>query len=184
MNLTDIARSTKSDKESKHKYFSLFYENELSKYENEDVSILEIGIYYGDSLNIWEKFFKRSKIVAVDIEDKISSENKKLLKNKNIKVYFNDAYDEEFVKTLGEFDILIDDGPHTKESQIKFLELYCSKIKKGGVLIIEDILEEKSATTFYGVVNSKFPHLSCQFLDLRNRGVPKKDNMIFVVRNK
>lgn len=184
MSLTDIARSTKSDKESKHKYFSLFYESELSKYENQKISLLEIGIYYGDSLHIWNNFFKDCSIVGVDIENVMTPENKKLSKNKNIKLYFNDAYDENFVKTLDDFDILIDDGPHTEESQIKFLELYCGKIKKGGVLVIEDILKEQSSTIFTNTVHSKFSHLSCEFLDLRNKGSSKKDNMIFVVRNK
>ena len=184
MTLTEIANASSSDKESSHKYFSLFYEKELSKYENENISLLEIGIEHGHSLLIWKKFFKNCNIVAVDIQDKITEDNKKSLKSKNIKLFFRDAYDKEFADTLGEFDILIDDGPHTEESQIEFLNLYCSKIKKGGVLIIEDILKEESATKFSGLIHSEFKHLSCEFLDLRNRGGSKPDNMLFVVRNK
>lgn len=184
MTLTEIAQSSGSDKETSHKYFSSFYEQELSKYENEKISILEIGIEHGHSLLIWKQFFKNCEIVGVDIEDKITEDNKKTLKSKKIKLFFNDAYNKEFVETLGEFDILIDDGPHTEESQIDFLKLYCGKIKKNGVLIIEDILREESATKFSGVIHSEFKHLSCEFLDLRNKGGSKPDNMLFVVRNK
>jgi demethylmacrocin O-methyltransferase len=183
MTLTEIASSNSSDKERSHKYFSLFYEKELSKYENEKISLLEIGIYYGDSLLIWNKFFKNCNIYAVDIEDKITEENRKFLSEKNINLFFNDAYDENFSKQLGEFDILIDDGPHTEESQLKFLKLYCDKIKKDGVLIIEDILVPESSTKFTELVQNDFNHLSCEFLDLRNKGASKPDNMLFIVRN-
>jgi predicted O-methyltransferase YrrM len=183
MTLTEIASSNSSDKERNHKYFSLFYESELTKYENQPISLLEIGIYHGDSLLIWKNFFKNCNIVGVDIEDNITSENKKLLKSKNIQLYFNDAYVKDFSDKLGQFDILIDDGPHTEESQLKFLELYCDKIKKDGVLIIEDILRETSSTKFTNFVNTNFKHLSCQFIDLRNRGASKSDNMLFVVSN-
>lgn len=38
-----------------------------------------------------------------------------------------------------EFDIVIDDGPHTLESMIKFIQLYSQVMKKDGILVIEDI---------------------------------------------
>lgn len=52
-----------------------------------------------------------------------------------------DAYSDEYVnKFLNDyFDYIIDDGPHTLQSQLSFIDLYYPKIKKGGKLIIEDI---------------------------------------------
>ena len=37
------------------------------------------------------------------------------------------------------FDIIIDDGPHTLESQIKFINNYFKKLNKNGKLFIEDV---------------------------------------------
>jgi predicted O-methyltransferase YrrM len=184
MTLTEIAKLSNSDKEHAHNYFSLFYEKELTKYENDKISLLEVGIFFGNSLPIWKKFFKNCNIVTVDIQNIISEENREILNSENIQLFFTDAYNKEFVDKLDKFDILIDDGPHTEESQIKFLELYCDKIKEGGVLIIEDILSESSKIKFEEIVKTKFPHLSYEFLDLRGPNCSKPDNMIFVVRNK
>ena len=44
-----------------------------------------------------------------------------------------------FVSKLNNFDIIIDDGPHSLESQLKFIDLYYPKTNLGGVVIIEDI---------------------------------------------
>jgi cephalosporin hydroxylase len=183
LTLTEIAKSNSSDKESSHKYFSLFYENELTKYQNVKISLLEIGIFHGNSLLIWEKFFDKAFIVGVDIKNNVTDKNKKDLENKNVKMIFNDAYEKTFVDKLENFDIIIDDGPHTEESQLKCLELYCNKIKKGGVLVIEDILKDSSSTKFIDFMKKNFKDLSYEFLDLRNKGASKPDNMLFVVRN-
>ena len=55
-----------------------------------------------------------------------------------------DAYNEEFVKTVFlnnnlKFDFMLDDGPHTLESMIRFIKLYLPLIAKDGLLIIEDV---------------------------------------------
>jgi hypothetical protein len=40
-----------------------------------------------------------------------------------------------------QFDIIIDDGPHTFETQSYFLTNYLPLLKKDGVLILEDIID-------------------------------------------
>ena len=57
-----------------------------------------------------------------------------------------DAYTEQYVKTNFEnkkFDFLLDDGPHTLDSQIKFIELYSPLLSENGILIIEDVADIK-----------------------------------------
>jgi hypothetical protein len=42
-------------------------------------------------------------------------------------------------QTGGHFDVIIDDGPHTLQSQIFAVNSYFPMLKPGGILIIEDI---------------------------------------------
>lgn len=50
-----------------------------------------------------------------------------------------DGYSDEVVKQLPKMDIIIDDGPHSLESQLLCLEKYMPRLKKGGQILIEDI---------------------------------------------
>lgn len=66
-----------------------------------------------------------------------------LRNNDKVVLHLNDdAYKEEYVRERfggKEFDFLLDDGPHTLESQEKFIELYSSLLSDSGILIIEDM---------------------------------------------
>ena len=66
-----------SDKNSKHHNYSRQYEDLLKKYRNKNISLLEIGVHYGESLKIWgDTFSFASKIVGIDI--KKNSKNMKI----------------------------------------------------------------------------------------------------------
>jgi GR25 family glycosyltransferase involved in LPS biosynthesis len=136
-----------TDKNTTHSYFTLY--NELFNPIREQCkNILEIGIgnfHYknGGSLILWKMFFKNAMIHGVDI----ISENMVydiILKDDNIKTYTNsNAYDTNFIEKFREknllFDIIIDDGPHTLETQCKCIELYCDLLSENGILVIEDV---------------------------------------------
>ena len=63
----------------------------------------------------------------------------------NIKLYSSyDAYNpiifnNVFLKSNIKFDVLLDDGPHTLESMILFIQLYSQIMTDDGILIIEDV---------------------------------------------
>jgi hypothetical protein len=53
---------------------------------------------------------------------------------------FGDAYDYGTLDSLpNDFDIIIDDGPHTLESMTFFVKEYIHKANEKGMLVIEDI---------------------------------------------
>ena len=66
-----------------------------------------------------------------------------LIQNKSIKLYIEtDAYNQNFITSQlknTKFDFLLDDGPHTLESQEKFIELYSPLLSENGILIVEDV---------------------------------------------
>ena len=99
--------------------------------------------------------------------------------NDKIKKIFADAYDSNTANILPSFDVIIDDGPHTLESQEKAIQLYLPKVNPGGIFIIEDIQEESSIDVLRNSVPEELKKY-CEFIDLRTvKG--RRDDMMFVV---
>lgn len=127
-----------TDKDTTHCYISSVYENLFNDMQDTCQNILEIGIHEGGSVKLWKEYFINATIYAVDNNNNI--ELFKDATDEKIKLYINNAYDINFVNSLpNNFDLIIDDGPHTLESMIKFLEYYQPKLNDNGILIIEDI---------------------------------------------
>jgi FkbM family methyltransferase len=140
-NLTNI-----TDKDTFHSYGKI-YDEVLSEFINSKGSLLEIGVSWGGSLILWQELLKNFKIVGIDIENNIheSVKSKLKLSDNTVQLLFQDAYSVNtvnYLKTIvpNGFDVIIDDGPHTEESQLKCIELYLDCLNNNGVLIIEDIL--------------------------------------------
>ena len=145
MHLEQLADNSRTDKNTNHSYLPLY--QELLKRKKETAkNVLEVGIDEGGSIKLWSDFFTNATTYGIDIRsiDNVWDE----LKNKNnIKLYTSyDAYDENTFKLNFlckgiKFDFLLDDGPHTLESMIKFIKLYSQIMTDDGILIIEDVQE-------------------------------------------
>lgn len=141
MNLLETYYTTqnKSDKESFHRYISNFYCDKLTPRKSDALNILEIGIFKGDSLKLWEDFFPNTNIYGIDIIDDTN-----YIYSNRVKKYILNAYDQNainFIKNLNiKFDIIIDDGPHTCKSQDYICKNYKQFLNKDGLLIIEDVV--------------------------------------------
>jgi 23S rRNA U2552 (ribose-2'-O)-methylase RlmE/FtsJ len=116
-------------------YYDYFYQDQFKSYLNSPINILEIGIRGGGSIKIWkEHFHPDSKVYGGDIENFSPIEN--------TTCYKIDMYSPEALNLFEDlyFDIIIDDGPHTYESFEYIISNYYSKIKEGGILIVEDVI--------------------------------------------
>ena len=157
----------------------LDYYNEIfMPLKNKDISLLEIGIQNGGSLQTYLNFFKNAElIVGCDIDDKCHNLN---YDDKRIKVVVgninsNETY-SKISSLINQFDILIDDGSHISSDIIISFIKYFPIVKPGGIYVIEDlhcsydsyntkkygggILNENSAINFFkkiiDVINSEF----------------------------
>lgn len=123
-----------TDKNTLHSYIDSVYSKLFHDIRDSCQNVLEIGINYGGSIRLWREYFHNATIYGVDVKDIID------LSDPRIKLFKHDAYDVNFIKTLPDnFDLIIDDGPHTLESMKKFLRYYQYKLSSSGILIIEDI---------------------------------------------
>ena len=127
-----------TDKYYLHSYMPV-YDKLFENYRNNDINILEIGIQQGGSAYLWSKYFTKGSIFGVDIED-----SPKWLKDvSGVTTFKENAYSKEGLNLFNDnmFDILIDDGPHTLNSMKYVAKNYMCKMKRNGMLIIEDIPE-------------------------------------------
>lgn len=146
--VTTKGTSQRSDKNDLHKYVVLYDYIINAQYlkKQSPLSILEIGIRQGDSIKIWEESPLFDKVVGLDItpagaEGGVQFE----FSNKVTLEQGMDGYDPKVVNYISEkhskFDIILDDGDHIWESQVKFFELYYPLLNPGGVIMCEDITQ-------------------------------------------
>jgi len=180
--LKDLIDDSRTDKNTIHSYLEV-YEELFSDKKNTARNVLEIGINEGGSIKLWYDYFENSTIYGLDII-KIKDIWPILLNNKKIKIGCFDAYSKEFIrKQLSslnvKFDILIDDGPHTLESMINFINGYLQFLEDKGILIIEDVQSIEWIDKLKEVVPEKF-QTYIEVYDLRHIK-NRYDDILFVI---
>ena len=63
MNLQEIFIKNKCDKATKHRYYEL-YQQDFDTFKNDNINILEIGTFKGESTQSWLDYFSQAKIFA------------------------------------------------------------------------------------------------------------------------
>jgi beta-1,4-mannosyl-glycoprotein beta-1,4-N-acetylglucosaminyltransferase len=172
-----------TDKGTLHSYIET-YERILSRYIGKKSSILEIGVQYGGSSLLWHEYLEDSNLVMSDIKDQIGKNILDRLNPERYKFHIFDAYTKESLEKIkeenpGGFDILIDDGPHTLDSQKFFIENYISLAKENSVMIIEDIQDINHTTILKECLPEEYRE-SIEIIDLRNQK-NRYDDIMFIV---
>lgn len=178
MSLVELAQHT--DKNTTHSYLPL-YDALLQPIKETATNVLEVGVHVGGSIKLWHDYFTKGVVYGCDCEDHVELEE--LRNNDKVVLHLNDdAYTEEYVKERFEgkkFDFLLDDGPHTLESQEKFIELYSSLLSDSGILIIEDVQD----ITWLENLETKTPEHLKQYIktyDLRDNK-KRYDDIVFTI---
>jgi cephalosporin hydroxylase len=123
-------------------YFDI-YDMHFDRFRGEPVTVLEIGIGGGGSLQMWKWYFgNKSKIFGVDIDPE------KLFKEARIKTYQCDQSNGNdltvLMNKLPRIDIVIDDGGHMMDQQIMTFDVVYPYISDHGIYLCED-----THTSFY-----------------------------------
>lgn len=134
-----------------------FYDLLFSQYRNEPIDFLEIGVNKGGSLVMWRRFFEnvRSTITGVDIYQSFEPFSTSDMINAHV---FDAGNVDKFNEIFGDrkFDIILDDGAHEWQSQIKLYNLHHKRIKSGGLYVIEDIQDvSESMDHFLGQIDKR-----------------------------
>ncbi len=161
--LNEIMSFWGTDKRKVDHNYVPYYEEILENKRNENLKLLEIGIYRptqpeqdrplgvwdgnrfdgdrrlpGASLRSWGEYLNNSEIYGIDVYDF------KDVETENVKTFICDQesrkdLDELLISIGGELDIIIDDGGHRmNQHQISLATLF-KYLKNGGYYIIEDL---------------------------------------------
>jgi len=136
-----------------HSYIENFYSKTFANKQHTARNVLEVGIYTGGSLKLWRDYFVNATVFGIDTRstDLLSEFTLSFNELRMYQIY-GDAYSDELVQSLKDsyYDIIIDDGPHTLESQCIFAQNYFDKLKPGGYFVCEDI---SSIENWYEIKN-------------------------------
>jgi hypothetical protein len=141
-NIIEIAQSQFPNPHDITKPISYYkiYQQYFAPYVGKPVSVLEIGVFQGESLKILSRFFEEGQVVGIDLE----------MKPIDFTGFSNIAYeqaDQTDANTLvsmadrqapAGFDIIIDDASHIGAFSLKTFEALFPKLKSGGLYIVED----------------------------------------------
>ena len=143
--LTELFNTHNSDKGTIygpcHDYGE-FYETYFNKLKSSNlIHGLEIGIYHGSSLKVFDEYFENIFMVGLDIDDK------SYLQTPNISTGILDQSNENSLKLFHDhcvqnnhyFDFILDDGSHHMKDQQITLGYLFSLLKPGGIYIMEDL---------------------------------------------
>ena len=124
-----------------HKWLHYFdiYDRHFVRFRGKSPRVLEIGVSHGGSLHMWRDYFGPGcRIYGVDINPKCAE-----LQEEGIEILIGDQGNTEFLRSLsariGKIDILIDDGSHIMDHQIKTMEVLFHAIDSRGVYLCEDV---------------------------------------------
>jgi len=186
--LDNICDNENTDKNTQHTYFDV-YDNLLKNKRNSAKNILEIGIYNGGSIKLWNDYFHKADIYGIDENNNITIDSIK--HNNKIHLYVNIKHPyhplffiNEFSLSKINFDIIIDNGDHDINNQILFIKGYSNLLTQDGILIIESVQDINHIQTLIDVVPQELKKYIVVY-DLRNKFNKfheiRYDNILFVI---
>lgn len=188
--LHELGIKYSTDKAHTHGFTHLYGEK-LSAFKYDNLKILEIGVWMGCSLKMWEEYFVNSQIFGADIftEEERKKEtinyNSKLQPENHVNIIFdenrtkifvvNQEIEEDLLKLPDDLDIIIDDGGHTMFQQQLTLKVMINKLKTNGIYILEDL-----HTSFLDSYGANDKNNTIKLLnDIKNKQI-SPDNQFFI----
>ena len=137
-----------SDKNSVHSYLPV-YENQLEPYRHTALSVLEIGVFKGDSIRLWKEYFTKATIFGIDCDEKphggmadLFPFVKEHIFDDRVGIHIFNAEDEQQAKirfSRIKFDVIIEDAGHHIEQQLNLYNIWKHYLADGGIYIVEDV---------------------------------------------
>lgn len=161
------------DKGTAHTYIDE-YEHLLKPYRKNS-TILEIGMAFGHSMEMWCDYFVDSNVVGVDIT------NHGIPENTRYKQIFCDATTNDIISHISnyKFDVIIDDGSHNPKDQISSFNILKNYMKETGIYIIEDVYD-------FNTINSYFQSIKdvhdVEIID--NRSIKGRNDDVLIIIKK
>jgi spermidine synthase len=176
-----------TDKLSAHSYIPV-YERLFQKRKDKVFHVLEIGIGSGGSLRLWNDYFNNADVYGIDL-NYIHADLDRFPRIHQIK---DDAYtircvQDNFVSKNINFDIIIDDGPHNKLSQMMTMQMYFPLLTNDGIIVIEDVQDYLDPGTWIKDIIESLPDEYQEYaevIDLRHFNKSPDDMLIVLDKSR
>jgi hypothetical protein len=140
--LTRLAALFKTDKWGAHWYMN-HYQRYFAPLRTKRLNLLEIGVggyeypdRGGESLRMWKAYFRKSRIIGIDLYDKSQ------LRERRVDIRQCDQTDSLALGRLSSeyrgFDIIIDDGSHRNDHVIITFKILFPLLRPEGIYVVED----------------------------------------------
>eukprot|EP00933_Yihiella_yeosuensis_P021356 TRINITY_DN16904_c0_g1_i1.p1 TRINITY_DN16904_c0_g1~~TRINITY_DN16904_c0_g1_i1.p1 ORF type:complete len:388 (+),score=21.96 TRINITY_DN16904_c0_g1_i1:70-1233(+) len=138
------------------------YHRHLRQFIGQDVNILEIGVRFGGSLEMWRAVFgERANIFGIDFD---ARSGRLRFDSNRTRVIIGDQTDhrlwQRVKKMMPRIDIVIDDGAHSVNAYLVTLTELLPRMSSRGVYMIEDLV---------GSDNPMWPMLGALWPQLQHR---------------
>jgi len=151
--------------------YAKFYEEHIKSFKEKDINLLEIGTWKGGSTASFFHYFKKAKIICLDINFKFEFYSKRIDYfncNTSLSKDLNKLDDFLIKKKVKDFDIIIDDGSHIYSEILNNFEIFFKKVKPGGIYIIEDFNAYK-AHSYLNDADINFPDIENIFQFIKSK---------------
>ena len=137
---------------NKWKHYFEIYDRHFTRYRDTDLTLVEIGVAGGGSLDLWRSYFgPKARLFGVDINPDC-----KRFEAPGTRIMIGDQGSPEFLEGLaretGPIDILIDDGSHAYDHQLATFRALFGHIREDGVYACEDLHTSYDTAEFGGGV--------------------------------
>ena len=134
-----MPRDMAADGAVKPERYMGIYEELLGPLRRERFALLELGVWKGDSLQMWRDGFSQATVVGVDLDPPSVNLGPR------VHVERGDATDPAFLRAVRErhapdgFEVIVDDASHEAgPTAASLAHLFANHLRPGGLYLIED----------------------------------------------
>ncbi len=144
--LDALALKYGTDKSSNYHNYCHIYESYLKDWKDSKVALIELGVggyeypdRGGEGLRMWKDYFRKGKIIGVDIHPKEG------IINDRTEFWQGSQTDRHLLKTIiernneAEIRIVIDDASHNNKLTIESFNIIFPLLKSGDLYFVEDV---------------------------------------------
>jgi hypothetical protein len=150
-------RHANCDKGSVHSYIGV-YERILEPYRNGPGNVLELGVFRGDSLRIWEEYFTGCRPWGVDVSDQPiggMADLRPMIQEGTHRIVIMSCTNLRDVEAHFRgvlFSVIIDDASHNLCDQLAAYYYFRDKLAPSGLYVIEDVQDlDRTRFTFENI---------------------------------
>lgn len=175
----------KTDKGDVHSYIPV-YEHILAPYRTTAKNVLEIGLFNGASMKMWERYFPDAIIYGMDCDVQPHgglADLRPMIESGGYNIAIGDATSPADLKRYFndlKFDVIIEDAGHAISQQFEIYAALKPYLNKGAIYVIEDVQDiDRDLETFMEID----PEKNVEIVDRRSEK-GRYDDVLIIITDK